>query len=64
MIRGADRQPQGPREDAKPTVLILKPTAEGPPAIYVVGRAFLARKREVQAFREYRWRSRSRKIRV
>jgi hypothetical protein len=38
-----DRQPQGKTQNAKPTVLMLKPTAKGPSAIYVVGQAFLAR---------------------
>jgi hypothetical protein len=55
MITEFDRQPQGRTQNAKPTALILKPTGKDPPAIYVVGRAFLARKREVQAFRECRW---------
>ena len=57
---GSDNRnwPVTPKEDAKPKALIFKPTVKGPPAIYVVGRAFLARKWEVQAFRECRWRSR------
>jgi hypothetical protein len=52
--------PATPREEGKTysANIVLKPTVKGLPAVYVVGRAFLARKREVQAFRECRWRSR------
>ena len=46
---------QGKTQNAKPTVLILKPTAKGPPAIYVVGRAFLARKQEPRHFGNAVW---------
>ena len=39
--------PKWRTQNAKSTVLTLKPTVKDSPAIYVVGRAFLAQKREV-----------------